>query len=237
MPSDPLIENLLVYQERDVRLDDLRRNLDDAPIRIAALEKEISAAKAVYVGRLDQQRALEMRRRDLEKRTLEAEEQRVKLRTQQLLVKKNDEYAALERQIESTSSQIDQLETETIEIMLQSDEFGPVVEKQKAATETDIAAIRARIDSVNKVRDALEKEIAEASVLLDEARAKIPPDKLAVYAYVKTRVKHPPYLSPLSEMRCSGCHLKVSGEVLSAARASGALARCDGCGRLVYLER
>jgi len=237
MVSDPLIENLLVYQERDVRLDDLRRNLEDVPSRLAAAEKEISASKAVYIGRIEQQKALEMKRRDLERRTLEAEDLRVKLRTQQLQVKKNDEYSALERQIEASTALIDNLETETIETMLSSDEFRPVVEKQRVATEADVVAIKARIDSVGRVREALEREIKEALALLDEARAKIPPDKLATYAYVKSRVKHPPYLSPLVDMRCSGCHLKVSGEVLTASRIHGALARCDGCGRMVYLER
>jgi uncharacterized protein len=236
MPFDPLIENLLVYQERDVRLDDLKRNLDDVPARLAALEKEISATKAVYLGRLDQQKALEMKRRDLERRTLEAEDQRVKLRTQQLSVKKNDDYSAMERQIEAVTTLIDTLETETIETMLKSDEFGPVVEKQKAATDADLAAIKARAESINRVRDSLEKEIAEISVLADEARAKIPPDKLATYSYVKTRVKHPPYVVPLQEMHCSGCRLKVSGEVISLLRKES-LARCDGCGRIIFLER
>jgi uncharacterized protein len=237
MASDPLIENLLVYQERDVRSDDLRRNFEDIPARLAALEKEISAAKAVYMGRLEQQKVLELKRRDLERRTLESEDQRVRLRTQQLTVKKNEEYSVLERQIEASTALIDQLETETIETMIQSDDFGPVVEKQKAATETDIAAIRARIASVERLREALEKDLTDAALLLQESRAKIPPDKLATYAYVKSRVKHPPYLTPLTEMRCTGCHLKVSGEVLSAVRTPGALARCDGCGRLLYLER
>ena len=237
MASDPLIENLLVLQDRDVRLDDIRRSLEDIPLRTAALQRDIATAQSVYQGRLADQKAVELKRRELERKTLETEDQRVKLRTQQLSVKKNDEYAAMDRQIEATSALIDQLENETLDTMMKADELAPLVQKQKAATEADVATIKVKIDALARAREKLEADLAGAAALAEEARAKIPADLLASYAYVKTRIKHPPYIVPLEEMRCMGCHLKVSNDVQTQARIQGTITRCDGCGRIVYLER
>jgi predicted nucleic acid-binding Zn-ribbon protein len=49
-----------------------------------------------------------------------------------------------------------------------------------------------------------------------------------------------PAVVPINGSKCGGCHLKVSGEVESAARGKDAgaagttLATCDQCGRIVY---
>ena len=209
MASDPLIENLLILQERDVRQDDIQHRLDDIPLQNAALEREIAAAKAVLQKKLDEHKALETRKRDLENQTSTAEDQRVKFRTQQASVKKNDEYAALEKQIAATGGLIDKLETETMEIMVKLDEFAAdVVDKQKKETAAELAAIQGKIESLARVKQTLEADLAEATTNTKAAREKVPTDALATYAYVKTRVKFPPYIVLLNEMRCQGCHRK-----------------------------
>ena len=57
------------------------------------------------------------------------------------------------------------------------------------------------------------------------------------YRYIKSQVKRPPIVVPLEEGKCQGCHLKVSGEVDSAARKGTELVRCDSCGRILYFDR
>jgi uncharacterized protein len=237
MASDPLIENLLILQERDVRRDELQHSLDDIPLRLAALDKEIVAARDACQKKLDEQKTLELLRRDLEKRMNEAEEQKIRFLTQQITVKKNDEYAALQKQIEATIALIDKTETEAMETMVKIDEFAKIVKDVKAATDAKIKEVQAKIDNAKGLKSGIETDLAAATAKADEARAKIPHDELATYTYVKTRVKHPPYIVPLSEMRCMGCHLKISNDVVNQAHVTGKITRCDSCGRIVYLER
>lgn len=237
MASDPLIENLLILQERDVRKDELQHRLDDVPTRLAAHEKEIATAKAIYQKTLDEQKSLEIARRELERRMNEAEAEKIRFRTQQISVKKNDEYAALEKQIEATEKTIDETETKAMEAMLKIDEFAAVVKQARTACDSAIATIAAKIDADKRSKDEIEKQLATAIAEVETAKGKVPADTLATYAYVKTRVKRPPYIVPISEMRCMGCHLKVSNDVLNQSRVAGQITRCESCGRIVYLER
>lgn len=237
MALDPLMENLLILQERDVRLDELQHRLDDIPLRVAAHEKEIAAAKAGYQQKLEEQKTLEMHRRDLERRMHEAEEEKHRFKTQQLSVKKNEEYAALEKQIDATTLTIDATETEAMETLVKIDEFALAVKEVKAACDEKIAGIQAHIDSANRLKEELTNDLAAATAAVTEAREKVSPDTLATYTYVKSRVKRPPYIVPIHEMRCMGCHLKISNDVLNQARAASAITRCESCGRIVYLER
>lgn len=236
MALDPLIETLLVLQERDVRRDELQKRLDEIPSGVAGYESKIAAAKAVLQKTLDEEKAIELARRDLEKQMTQAENDRAKFRTQQMAVKKNDEYAALEKQIDGAGVLIDGLETKTMEAMLKIDEFAPVVKKQRETTAAEIAKHQAGIESLLRVKAELEKDLAASSAETDAARAKVPAEALATYLYVKTRVKRPPYVVPAEDGRCLGCHLKISSDITSQMRVRGVLTRCGSCGRIVYME-
>lgn len=236
MAADPLIESLLVLQERDVARDDLLKRLEETPQRIASHEAKIAAAEGELKKVLDEEKALQLASRDLEKRMHQAEESRAKFRTQQMLVKKNDEYAALEKQIEGAGAEIDSLETQTMEAMVKQDDFAAAVKAAREKCAQAVAVQKSGIESILRVKAAVEGEVSAANAAYTEARAKVPADAFATYSYVKTRVKRPPYIVPVEEMRCMGCHLKVSNDVLTQARVKGTLTRCDSCGRIVYME-
>lgn len=71
-----------------------------------------------------------------------------------------------------------------------------------------------------------------------EAAAREPVAKPHLSAYASVQKRHPrgPWVSPVEDGRCQGCHLKVSGQTVSALRHPEAPVTCDQCGRLVYAE-
>lgn len=235
MGIDPLIENLLVLQDRDVRRDDIVRRLEDMPLQIAAVEREIQGVEEALSRARDEQKALEVHRRDLEQSTRQAEEQRNRFRTQQMQVKKNDEYAALEKQIDGAGEQIDRLETETIEVMLKLDEAAEVLALRQKSADVEIARLRGNIATLQRVLASVQGDLSDAEAGLAAARAEIPESAMIAYAYVKSRVKRHPYIVPIEDQHCMGCHLKVSNDVIQQARFHGTLTRCDSCSRIVYM--
>lgn len=237
MALDPLIEKLLVLQDRDVRRDDIVRRLEDFPARKASIEREIAGAKAAYDEKSAAHKALELKKRDCERRVEQAEEQRARFRTQQLAVKKNDEYAALEKQIEGAAALIDSLETEVMELMLALDESEAALAKAREAFNADLNRLNENLAALARVQASVQADLDGAVAEAESAKAGIAPDSLDLYAYVKTRVRRAPYIVPVEEQHCMGCHLKVSNDVLQQARMQGALPRCDSCGRIVYFDR
>jgi hypothetical protein len=236
MALDPGIEKLLVLQERDVHRDELERNLEDVAARTKATLKDIEAVNARMDKARAEHNALELARRDLEKRTAETEGQRDRFKTQQLAVRKNDEYAALEKQIEDCAVRLDQLETETIEFMLKIDASAVALAGVRKNCEEETARIKAVISSLERVREKVSADLVDAAAQAAKVREAIDPALLSTYTYVKSRVKRPPYIVPIADQHCMGCHLKVSNDIVQQSRAAGQITRCNSCGRIVYRE-
>jgi prefoldin subunit 5 len=121
MPS-PTIERLLVLQDRDTSRLGIEAQLRAVPVEIASVEQRIAAEKAAIESAKGELRELETRKKSLETEIGSAEAQKGKYQTQQLAVKKNDEYQALGHEIENVQKQIDELEGRELETMYAIDE-------------------------------------------------------------------------------------------------------------------
>jgi len=90
-----VLTQLLVVQDRDARRRQLEQQLAAVPGDRARVEKEIAAEKAAIEAAKQELRELETKKKLLETEIGSAETKLAKYRTQQLSVKKNDEYQAL----------------------------------------------------------------------------------------------------------------------------------------------
>lgn len=228
------IQGLLVLENRDMRLDAVRRQLEDAPRELAAnqaksaaLRESISAAEANI-------KSMEARRKGMEVEVAQIEEAIRRFKTQQLLVKKNEEYAALEAEIQHAHDKISALEDEQLALMDDMDAAVAALAELRAQVERDIATIEHHNSQLRQAHAAAEAALEEAAAAVKSCEAQVDAALLAQYRYVRSQVKRPPVVVPLEAGRCQGCHLRVSGEVESMVRRAHELARCDNCGRILY---
>ncbi len=235
MPRDPLIEKLLILQDRDIRRDEVRKRLDDIPSEIAQFTAKIATEKqAIEQGR-EALRQLELRRRDLETQVSQMEEQCNRLRTQQLSVKKNEEYTALEKEIGNSSQRISDLESEALELMIEIDEKKAEVIAEEEQRKQQISEYEGHIARLGEIEQHFKQELQGAEKAVADAEEGIHPRHLSTYRYVKERVRRPPYVTTIEEQKCTGCHLRVSYEIIKGAGAVGELTRCESCGRIVFM--
>ena len=239
MPS-PAIESLLILQDRDAKRLGLEAQLKAVPRDILAVEAKIAAEKAAIETAKQELKELETKKKLLETEIGSAEANVGKYRTQQSLVKKNDEYQALGHQIETTEQAIGGLEGQELEIMYLIDEAKKKFAAAEAVLKGNISGHEGRIKTLREreVNVAAELKVAQADVAA--ARGPVGEPKLRVYDRIAARQM--PVVVPLVHTdKCGGCHLKVSSDVISAARGKGAdplaaLPTCDQCGRIVYWE-
>jgi len=236
MPS-PTIELLLNLQERDAKRHGIETQLKAVPREISAVEQRIAAEKAAIDASKGELRELESKKKLLETDIGSAEAQLGRYRTQQLSVKKNDEYQALGHEIDSVQKQIDELEVRELETMYAIDE----ARKRSAAAEQtlnqNIAGHEARIRMFREREVTFSVELKAA--LADAAAARAPIPEPGLEAYDRAAARGMPAVVPIRGGKCGGCHLKVSSEVESAARGKltdTEFALCDQCGKMVYWE-
>ena len=238
MPS-ALIQALLVLQDRDLKRLGLEAQLKAVPGDVARVEQKIAAEKAAIETARLELRELETKKKAVEIDIGSAEEKLGRYKTQQLSVRKNDEYQALGQEILTVQGQIGELEGRELEIMYAIDEAKKRFASAEAELKANISGHEGRIRTLRERETSLSAELKQAQAEVVAARQPVEPLRLRVYDRIASR--NMPVVVHISAGKCGGCHLKVSSEVESAARGktidpTAALPSCDQCGRIVYWE-
>jgi predicted nucleic acid-binding Zn-ribbon protein len=234
---DAAIQTILILQDRDARRVALEAQIKGVPIDIALVERHISEEKsALDIARIEL-KELESKKKLLETEIGSAEQTLAKYRTQQLSIRKNDEYQALGHEIETVQAQISEFEGRELEIMFAIDGAKKKFAAAEVAAKQNIAGHEARIRALRERGESLKAELKIAQDEVGAARAQVAAPWLK--AYERMALRGLPAVVPIHDGKCGGCHLKVSSEVESAARgknADGLPAFCDQCNRIVYWE-
>lgn len=231
-----VLTQLLVVQDRDARRRQLEQQLAAVPVDRARVQAAISAEKAAIDAAKNELRELETKKKLLETEIGSAETKLAKYRTQQLSVKKNDEYQALGKEIETMSGAVGALEEQELGIMYQIDEAKKRFTAAEAALKTNISQHEARLATLAEREQNLAAELAEAKDSVAAARTGVP--ELSIRVYDRIASRQWPAVVPLRGGKCGGCHLKVSSEAESESRSSDPLKLgiCDQCGRVLYWD-
>ena len=230
----PAIEPLLILQDREQTRRTLAQQLAAVPGEVAAVKAKIAAENAAIEAAKTEWRELESKKKMLETEIGVLEDKLAKYRTQQSLVKKNDEYQALGHEIETTEAGVSRLEGEELEVMFEIDASKERFAKAEAELKGKIETLEGKLVSLAAKETSLTTELADAEKVYAVSREPLTEKVLRVYDRIASQQM--PVCAPITGGNCSGCHLKVSGEVESIARKDEELATCDQCGRIVWWE-
>jgi predicted nucleic acid-binding Zn-ribbon protein len=228
----PAIDSLLILQARDTGRLGLEAEAALIPGQVGDVEKKILGEKnAIEEARMEM-RTLESNKKVIETEIGAAQATLGKYKTQQSLVRKNDEYQALGQQIATTEASIDALEEKELGVLFAIAAATIQFAEAEKTLKDNIAGHQARIAMFRERERVLAEELAEARAKVGEARG--PLDELTLRLYDRIAGRMQPVVAPIRGGNCGGCHLKVSGENETAARRGDELAICDQCGRIIF---
>jgi uncharacterized protein len=238
MPS-AAIETLLILQDRDQKKRGIEAQLRSIPAEIATVENKIAAEKAAIENARAEVKALEINKKSIENDIGAAEQKLRQYKTNQLSIRKNDEYQALGHQIDNTQREVGELEGKELEVMYAIDEAKKRFAAAEAELKANISGHESRIRTLKERGQSLTAELKTAETEVAAARQPVGEPRLRLYDRIA--VRNMPAIVPVHAGKCGGCHLKVSSEVESAARGKATdpheiLPTCDQCGRIVFWE-
>ena len=208
------------------------------PSEIAVVEQKIASEKAAIETAKAELMALESKKKLIETEIGSTETKLGKYKTQQMQVRKNDEFKALGLEIEHTEAAIAALEGQELEVMYAIDEAKKKFAAAEVVLKQNIAGHETRIRNLKERETNLGAELKAAQA--EVAAARTPVEEPALRVYDRIAARQQPVCVPVRGNTCGGCHLKVSAEVESAVRgkgdAAGKLATCDQCGRIVWWD-
>jgi predicted nucleic acid-binding Zn-ribbon protein len=227
------LSTLLALQESDSKRLALEQQLQAAPREIAAVEARIAAEKAAIEAAKAEWHSLESKKKLLEVEIKSAEDKAGKYRTQQLEVRKNDEYKALTHEIETTEATISGFEEEELKVMYSIDEAKKRFAAAEAELKQNISGHEGKIRALRERETQLQADHKAALAAVAGARPDVPAPQLKIYDRVAIKPGHPVCVT-VNGGRCGGCHLKVPTHIEVMARTGAEIATCDQCGRVVY---
>jgi predicted nucleic acid-binding Zn-ribbon protein len=230
---NPTVEALLVLQERDTRVATLTGELDALPGQIAAVEHDLAARNAKFDEVRIRTRQIEADRKKIDLDVQSKQTAIARYRSQQQQTRKNEEFAALNHEIEHAEKEISALEDTELELMEAYDKgLAAVAEAQKELLVFQEKAKQKKAD-LEKRSGLLSSELITAEEKQEAAETGVPEEALTRYRRI-LKSKRDVAIVPVRAGACGGCHMKLTSQTVISSRNDDKLVACENCGRLVY---
>ena len=227
------IEQLLVLQACDQEIRRLRKEMQDIPLRKQQIESRLNAHKEGLVQTEHALLEAKTRIKHLEGEIESARQQIQKFREQQLQIKSNDGYKALEKEIATAQSGIRRLEDDELGAMEAVETAQDAVQARKEALAKEQARVdeelKAFLDRSAGLGDELKRKEEERKGLA----AEIDPTWRARYERIFAKQRDAA-IALVEHGTCGSCHMNLSPAQVVDARKAETVTLCDFCGRMLY---
>ena len=229
----PLIEKLLILQDRDQKIKAHKAQDKALPVEKAAVEARRKSAREACEKVRDSLKANELERRKLQGDAQIKRDAIGRYRSQQNLTRKNEEFQALVHEITRAEADISSLEDRELELM----EAAETLTKQVKEAEAELTRTLKTCDEQEKALEEKTRNLAGRLDVLVAERAKAASELEEEPVYLYERIfknKGDAAIVGLDHEICQGCHMKVPGVTESQVRAEKSLVQCPNCARILY---
>ena len=229
------LEQLLILQDRDQKIRQIRTEIETVPLRRSSLETQLAASRASVEGLKQRARQVEIDRKRLELDVGTRTETISRLKTQQYQTRKNEEFRAIGHEIERYENEIRKIEDDELELMVLADKVkADLAEEEKKATAAQNSIARQTADLEEKSK-ALESQLQGLSKERSELAGKIDEDLLGRFERL-FKSKGDAAVVAVEHGVCTGCHMKVTTATAAQVKAGKEIVSCENCGRILYLS-
>ncbi len=227
------IKKLLPLQELDCQLRTMRRELEDIPARkeeeqSRLQEHKANLAEAEAAMKLEQAKIKEL---DLEVQS--CKDQIAKYRQQQMVLKSNKEFKAMESEIANVQVKIRGHEDQELVLMEDVENARVNVTERCKELAAEEEAVNLDVAELDKRVAGIEVEITTMEAKRGEVVAEVPEEVLSRYERIFSRRDRA--LVPVEGGICGGCHMKLPPSVSQNILKQENMVSCDHCGRLLYI--
>ncbi len=230
----PAVTQLLIIQERDRKLRQLKGELKSAPLEKAAAEAKVSGTAAALDAAKLRAKEIEVKRKELENEVRTRQERIAKYEQQKLGTRKNDEYAAYDHAIESLRKEIAGIEDQELELMDAADRQKPIIAAAEQEANATRALVQRQVADLEAKTKALELQVAELQAERAKLAADVDEDLLDDYQRLFEK-KDGLAVAGLENEICQGCHVKAQTHIFHAVRAAKVVTSCLNCARILYI--
>lgn len=230
-----IVQQLLVVQDRDRRINQLKAESARVPLEIGAADKSITDEAAKFESAKSELKHIEVERKKLEV-DAEAKRQQInKYRTQLNQIKSNTEYQALLKEIDKAEQDIRHIEDVELDVMERLEKLQPALKEEQAQVKIVTAKGDAQKAELQQRAKLIQTELAQLQEERTKLIGQVDPEVLERYERL-LRSKGDLAIVPIKHGNCGGCHLNLPPQIVHNARGEKELTSCSYCGRILYWQ-
>ncbi len=226
------IEQLFLVQDHDVRIMKFEREQRDLPKRKAEIEARLEGHRQALA---QAKSAVQHKQADIKKVEVEIETRRDKirkLREQQMQLKTNREFRAMEEEIRAVERDIAADEERVLMAMEEVDSLQQKVREREQQLRAEEESVQAEVDGIDQRGVALQAELDRVKAERARLAAEVDPAWLRNYERIMAN-RRDRALVPIENGTCTGCHMKLPPYICHEARRHQAIVTCEFCGRML----
>jgi predicted nucleic acid-binding Zn-ribbon protein len=232
----PVIEKLLILQDRDRNILRVREELERIGPERTALQSKLAVSQQQLETARQRVKQLESDRKKLEL-DVEAKKGLIeKYSLQQFQTKKNEEYRALAHEIEMCKEVITKLDDQQIELMERGEAAQKQVDGASKAFNEAKKALEARVEDLNAREKNLQKELEDLSANREELASVIDESTRSKYERL-LKQKGRNVVVGIQHGVCGGCHMQLSRSIIVGCQGDQEIMSCPNCGRILFYTR
>ncbi len=231
MNSD--LKQLIRLQAIDLSIQELRTRVDKFPSISKALDEKLKHSQAAVEGVKEKSKSNQGSRKKLETEIGSLETKISKYRDQMMGVKTNEEYRALQHEIEHAQQAIRKIEDDILNLMLDAETAQTDLKTAEGQLKQDqerVHSERKQLEEENK-RDlsALDSYLKERK----EIESGVSSDLFSRYERVRKHRGGIGVAAARNEV-CEICQVRIRPQVFQEIRKNDQIIACDACQRILY---
>ncbi len=236
---DRTIEQLLEIQDKDIRIFNLKKQIESVPDEkekvkhlMSEVEDAMTAAKNNYLE-------IEKNIKEEEIEIASLKEKILNLQNKSASIKKNDEYKAVLKEIKQFNEKIEQHEDKQLAFWEKLEKSKENKEKAAKTLDSTKSRIENSVKDLDTRNENCKMQIDKVQEVRKSLAESIPATLLNNYQrLLKRRSSGKVFTKPVVPLQgenCGGCFLKVTPQIKSSLRKSS-FDQCENCGVILYLD-
>ncbi|MDD5438580.1 MAG: C4-type zinc ribbon domain-containing protein [Candidatus Omnitrophica bacterium] len=227
------IKKLVELQTIDKEIFTINRDLDMVPEETAALDAAIKEKENLYKAEEERLKKFQLKRKEKEMELGSKEEAIKKQQNQLFQLKTNQEYSALQKEIDSQKADKSVLEEEILLLFDDIEKAEKALNAQKTLFQQEKNKIEAQKKAIQEKKIVLEQEVKKYEGQRLEFIKGVNNDVLTKYERI-LHAKDGSAIVPVMGDACGGCNMNLPPQVVNEARLKVSLVICGNCSRILY---
>ena len=227
------LERLIQLQDIESRAAVASKAIAEAPGRIASLDALLQAATAALATAKQSLTDNQTHRRSIDKDLISAQQRQEKYKEQLMAVKTNDEYRAMQHQIEAVGAEVLQHEERVLVSMMEADDINAAIKKADAAFKAAQAKVAAERGAIENEVKTYQTALAELNAARDRIIGALD-NKGVIDTFQRIAKVRGTAVARAEGERCTICQVRLRPAVFAEVRKNDQILQCDSCQRILY---